>query len=234
MAKSSWISAAPGDRHRWLLVVTLIASAVTVLCVAAIDQPAARWLAARDTSAAVWSRGIDLLEYVALITPWRWTGVYVLVAGVLATLAVARWRRFAPAWMLIALTHVVARNVMMWGKFVTGRLRPTEWLARRPQGATFWHDDGFSFPSGHVMLFASLALPIAIIWPRTRAPTFAIVAFAMIARVLVNAHFISDVTCGLALSAAITWTSARLVSRASQVADASSSSSSPTPPASPR
>jgi membrane-associated phospholipid phosphatase len=60
------------------------------------------------------------------------------------------------------------------------------------------------------MLFASLALPIAIMCPRSRVTMFAIIAFPMIARVAVNAHFLSDVTGGLALTLAITWLCARI------------------------
>jgi membrane-associated phospholipid phosphatase len=205
------------DRDRLfdqLLLVAAIASALTVLCIFTIDQPFARWLATRDTWPAVWDHGIDALEYAALIAPWKLAGACVLAGGVVLSLAVPPWRRFAPAWMLVGLTHLLARNVMMWGKFATGRLRPPEWLAH--PGDTFFRDGGYSFPSGHVMLFASLALPIAIVWPRSRVPMFAIIAFPMIARVAVNAHFLSDVTGGLALTAGITWLCARAVDRASR------------------
>ncbi|MDB4954317.1 MAG: Membrane-associated phospholipid phosphatase [Myxococcales bacterium] len=210
-------------RGRSLLVVSAIAAAITVLCIFSLDEPCARWLATREMFPGFWDRGVDVLEHLALIAPWKWAGVYVLTGGVVIALAVPYWRRAAPAWMFVALTHLLARNVMMWSKLAMGRLRPPEWIAHR--GGTFFRDGGYSFPSGHVMLFASIALPIAVIWPRSRLAMFAIVGFVMIARVAVNAHFISDVTGGFALTAAITYLCARLVRRASPW---------PTPPASPR
>ena len=60
-------------------------------------------------------------------------------------------------------SHLVARNVMMWSKFAFGRLRPHQWHG----GPSLFHGGG-SFPSGHVMLFASLSLPIVVVFPRAR------------------------------------------------------------------
>jgi len=184
-----------------LLAATAIAAGLAVLAMLAIDQPLARWLAARETWPELWNGGIAGLEVAGGIAPWPWLGVCVLVAGVLATALVPRWQRHARAWMFVAASYLLARNLVAWGKFLTGRLRPTEWLAHGGD-TTFWRG-GFSFPSGHVVLIAGLALPIAIVWPRAR-PLCAAIAFAMIARVAVGAHFVSDVLGGLALACAVT------------------------------
>jgi membrane-associated phospholipid phosphatase len=63
-----------------------------------------------------------------------------------------------------------------------------------------------------VLLFASIVLPIVVIYPRTR-PLLAVVGFVMIAKLAVNAHFVSDVVAGLAFVAAATWLSAIVVRR---------------------
>src|SRR5439155_22544627 len=117
--------------------------------------------------------------------------------GTLASLA--RWPRQAQAWMFVATTHLLARNLMGWIKLFTGRLRPFEWLAK---GGGQWLRGGGDFPSGHVVLFASLAIPIAIVAPRLRTPLFVVVVYAMIARVSTNWHFASDVTASIALTCA--------------------------------
>ena len=193
---------------------------LTALCIVTIDQPLARWLATRDTWPHVWNETIGVLEYPLGIVPWKWTGICVLVAGSLVTLLVTRLRSYAAVFLIITLTHLLSRHASLWVKTLTGRLRPSQWL--NSDGDTFWRDGGFSFPSGHVLLFASIVIPIVVLYPRTR-PLLAIVGFVMLARVLVNAHFVSDVLAGLACVALFTWLSARLVRRAlpSQILPAS-------------
>jgi membrane-associated phospholipid phosphatase len=193
-----------------LLPVALVSAIVTALCIVAIDQPLARWLATRETHPDVWNQIISYLEYPLGIEPWKWTGICVLVAASIITLAVPRLRSYAAIFLVITLTHVLARHASLWVKTATGRLRPSQWL--KQGGDTFWRDGGFSFPSGHVLLFASIVLPLVVIYPRTR-PLLAIVAFAMVARLAVNAHFVSDVTGGFAVVAALTWLSAVVVRR---------------------
>jgi membrane-associated phospholipid phosphatase len=134
----------------------------------------------------------------------------VLVAGSIVTLAVPRLRSAAAIFLIVTLTHLLARHASLWVKTFTGRLRPSQWL--KQGGDTFWRDGGFSFPSGHILLFASILVPLAVVYPRTR-PLLAIVGFVMIARIAVNAHFVSDVLGGLAVVALFTWLSARWVRR---------------------
>jgi membrane-associated phospholipid phosphatase len=137
-----------------------------------------------------------------LLPVFSWAGEIALVAAMVASVTVRAWRGQAPAWMLLASTHLVSRIVTGWIKVGTGRLRPSEWHG----GATFWHATGVSFPSGHIALFASVAIPLAVVSPRVGRPiALVVVPFVMIARVLGDAHFISDVTGGVALVALVTW-----------------------------
>lgn len=177
--------------------LTIALAVVTVLCIAFVDVPVAHWVAAHDTQPNVWSAVLHVLEFPLGIEPWRYIGVAVLTTGVIATQLV--WKRHANAWLFVAATHLVSRNVMLWTKTIFGRLRPSEWHG----GPTFWQGGG-SFPSGHVMIFASLVLPLAVMFPRARW-LIAIPVYAMIARVMANAHFASDVVAGLAATCAITW-----------------------------
>ncbi|HEY5950764.1 MAG TPA: phosphatase PAP2 family protein [Kofleriaceae bacterium] len=193
-----------------LLPVAAVCAIVTALCIATIDQPLARWLATREVYPRVWNQTIAILEYPLGIEPWKWTGICALVAASIITLLVTRLRPYAAIFLVITLTHLLSRHASLWVKTATGRLRPSQWLAQG--GDTFWRDGGFSFPSGHVLLFGSIVLPIVVVYPRTR-PLLALVAFIMIARVAVNAHFVSDVTSGLAVVAAFTWLSAVAVRR---------------------
>ncbi len=185
---------------RGLLVASAILAALAAAAIATIDEPVARWLATRDTWPALWNTGIAGFEYAAGIEPWRWAGVGVLGALALAALALRR-PRVGRAFAYIAAVHLASRLLMMWMKPATGRLRPYEWLVRG--GSTFWRD-GVSFPSGHVMIFASLALPVAVVLPRARWLAIAVTAYACVARLAVDAHFVSDVLAGAALACLIT------------------------------
>ncbi len=198
-------------QSRLLLRSAIVASVLTVLCIFLIDQPFARWLATRETFPDFWNEGLRLLEYPLGIEPYIWTGVWVLTVGTILTLAVPRLRGAAYAFALVSLVHFMGRNESMWLKLAFGRLRPSQWLKK--SGDTFWRDGGFSFPSGHAILFASILVPIAVIYPRTR-PLLVVVLFAMTARVMVNAHFLSDVLGGYALIAFTTWACVKLLNRA--------------------
>ena len=186
----------------WLLVVAGVAAAVTIVAILWLDEPVARALAGNDLVPGLWAHGLDVLEWAILLPVFSWAGEIALVAAMVASVSVRAWRGQAPAWMLLASTHLVSRIVTNWIKVGTGRLRPTEWHG----GATFWHATGVSFPSGHIALFASVAIPLAVVSPRLGRPiALVVVPFVMIARVVENAHFISDVTGGVALVAVVTW-----------------------------
>ncbi len=188
-----------------------MSAVITALAIVTIDGPVARWLYTRDTWPSLWDRGIAGLEYLAGLEPWKWLGITVLAAGAVVAMIVQRGQR---EWMFVALVHLLTRNAVFWLKFATARLRPYEWIGQGG-GHTFFRDGGASFPSGHVGLFASLALPIAMIYPRARIPAIAITAYAMAARVAVDAHFISDVTGALAPACAFTAACSPLIRRPS-------------------
>lgn len=184
---------------RGLLVASAILAALAAIAIVTVDEPAARWLFARDTWPAGWNAGIAGFEYAAGIEPWKWASVIALAAAAGVALAVRRIE-LSRALVYIAAVHVVSSYVMSYAKPAFGRLRPYEWIARG--GDTFWRG-GVSFPSGHVMIFASLAVPIAVVWPRARWVAIGVTAYACCARVAVDAHFVSDVLGGAALACAI-------------------------------
>ena len=193
-----------------LLPSALIALLVALAFIVALDQPLARWIATRETYPQFWNTGVDYLEYGLGIVPYKWTGVWILTVGTIVTLAIPRLRAAAFAFALIAFVHFSGWVLYPWLKLAFGRLRPAEWLKKG--GDTFWHHNAWGFPSGHAVLFGSIVVPLAVMYPRTR-PLLAIVVFAMTARVMVSAHFISDVLAGYAVVALLTWAFVRLLRR---------------------
>jgi membrane-associated phospholipid phosphatase len=188
-----------------------IAFALALACMLLVDQPVARWVATHETYPRVWNEILGYLEYGLGIEPYEWIGTWILAAGTIITLAVPQLRRAAFAFALVALVHFTGRNLSLWLKLGFGRYRPTQWL-KHGGGATFWHHDAWSFPSGHAILFGSIVVPLVVCYPRLW-PLLGVVVYAITARVAVDAHFVSDVLAGYALIALLTWAYVRLLRR---------------------
>lgn len=188
----------------WLLWVAAITGLLAIVCIAFVDQPVARLLAQYEP-APLWNRGIELLEWGVGLPVFRWLSGVALVLGMIATVAVPRWRWRAPAWMFLAACHVLSQVSTRYIKEWTGRLRPLEWLGQGGTETFLW-EKGVAFPSGHVAIFASVAIPIVALFPRWW-PLLAVAVFPMLARVAVDAHFVSDVLAAITLVCLVAWLS---------------------------
>jgi len=191
-----------GEREpapRWLLPLAGVAAALTVLAILLVDQPLARTIKAYEPL-AVWDRGIDFLEYFILYPIHPLLLPLVLVVAMLTTMAVPAWRSAAPAAMWLAGTHIVSRYAVGWLKDGTDRVRPIKW-----QGGDSFFEGGSAFPSGHVTLFGSVIIGIAVLVPKARMPAFGVLAFVACARIGVSAHWLSDTTAALALTALVAY-----------------------------
>ncbi|MEJ7598726.1 MAG: phosphatase PAP2 family protein [Kofleriaceae bacterium] len=186
---------------RLVLVLAGVTAVVSAVSIAVIDQPVARAIAPHEAS-SLWDRGINLLEYAIGLPVFKLLSAVLLVLAMIVTTFVSRLRIYAPLFTLLAGTHLITRLAMIYLKEWTGRLRPHEWLELG--GDTFLRDGGLSFPSGHVVLFASLVIPLVVVYQRLR-PLLVIPVFVSAARIAVGAHFISDTTAAIALVLLVTW-----------------------------
>jgi membrane-associated phospholipid phosphatase len=201
----------PRDRQpapRALLLIAAGLAALTIACVWTIDRPIARWIAQFEPS-SWWDKSLDVLEWTILLPLFKLASPIILVAGMVITACVKRWRWQTPSWTLLAGTHLITRMLMNYGKEWTGRLRPHQWLEK--DSADTFCEGGLSFPSGHVTLFGSIAIPLALLFPRIRIPMLIVVIHVATARVAVNAHFVSDTLGAITLIALTTWGLAWLV-----------------------
>lgn len=187
----------------------------TLAAIAWLDAPLARWLATFEKP-AIAHDVIHVLEYATLVEPTKWLLLAVFTAATLAVAFVPRLHRWFPQVTYVVLVALLTRNLTLWCKGATGRLRPLEWL--HDGGADTFFRHGIAFPSGHVTIFASLAIPIALVCPRAW-PVLAIVPTAMIARLAVDAHFASDTLGGVALVCFVAWACGPLITRSQQPGD---------------
>ena len=124
----------------------------------------------------------------------------VVPADVLLFLGLVLARRFRDGlFCSLAVLGSLAINVAT--KVGFGRLRPELWLSLAPE-------TGYSFPSGHAMGSATLALVLCFLaWPtRWRWPTLACSALFVflvgLSRIYLGVHYVSDILAGWAAAAA--------------------------------
>lgn len=185
-----------------LLAIAAAGALVTALCILALDAPVARALAPYQPW-PLWNQLLWALELVSGLTVSRWTYAIALPAAGLIALMVPRLRPLAFSLWLLAVVHVATKFSTVEIKELTGRLRPSEWLARG--GDMFFVEEGIAFPSGHVTHLLSLTLPLAVVAPRLGRPLLFLPFLIAVCRVAANAHFLSDVTGALVWVCVITY-----------------------------
>lgn len=183
-----------------------MAAAVAIVC---LDRPLATWLATFEKP-AIANTSIKILEYATLVAFTKWVLLGVFALATLAVSVVPRLRRWFPEVTYIVVVALLTRNLTLWIKGATGKLRPLEWI--RDGGGDMFFRHGVAFPSGHVTIFASIAMPIAIAFPRT-LPIMIMVPIAVAARIAVDAHFASDTLAGVALVCFVAWACGPILTR---------------------
>jgi membrane-associated phospholipid phosphatase len=79
-----------------------------------------------------------------------------------------------------------------------GRARPRLWLRGEPGGFFHWHwsSDYQSFPSGHTATSVAAAVILGTLLPRWRRGFTAFAVLIAASRLVLDAHFLSDVLAG--------------------------------------
>jgi undecaprenyl-diphosphatase len=123
--------------------------------------------------------------------------------GISRTAVGLRWLRWALLYLFaaVALSGITANLI----KFLVGRSRPrTAGL----DGVWSFEPLNFastSFPSGHASTVFAVAAVLGILIPLLRWPLLAVAAGLALTRVVVRAHFLSDVIAGAAIGIATAW-----------------------------
>ena len=111
-----------------------------------------------------------------------------------------RKRAIAAAFLFAAVA--VAGIVTNLIKILIGRARPNPFLQEGIYGFHPWHLDADlrGFPSGHATTVFALAFALTMIRPHWRFPAFAVAMVIAATRVIVNAHFLSDIVGGMVVA----------------------------------
>lgn len=194
----------------WGLIIGgfLAAAAISALCMAFIDEAAARFF--RDAFDADQRRFFGH-TVGALGKPEFYFAAAALAAAVCwamhrrAVEGGERLRRAMHAALFVIFSIASAGVLVNLLKFAIGRMRPRELLENGLSGfIPFNTDFGMnSYPSGHSQMVWSLAVSLFLIFPRLWPLLFTFAAAVAASRFLASVHYVSDVVMGSYIGAVV-------------------------------
>jgi membrane-associated phospholipid phosphatase len=199
-ARSSARLAPAWRRYR---VHGIVACVAVVFCMIFVDQPAYRFALELPT----WL--VDVFYEITDFGRSGWilvpTGGVILVIALLASPALDHMTRGALAMVVVRIGFVfvavglpglVAAIVKRW----IGRVRPSS-LGPFAYEPFSWRPQYASLPSGHTLTAFAALVAIGALFPRARPFLWAFALLIAVSRVVVTAHYASDVVAGAAIGA---------------------------------
>jgi undecaprenyl-diphosphatase len=120
-----------------------------------------------------------------------------IVLAAIATPAAGRFANLVLASLMVRLSYLFFA-IALPSLFVTivkrliGRVRPSE-LGPYAYVPWSWKSAFASMPSGHATTAVAAAIAIGALWPKARLPMWIYAAVIMASRVIIEAHYLSDV-----------------------------------------
>jgi len=110
------------------------------------------------------------------------------------------WGALALVFIFVSIAGAGILNNII--KLIIGRTRPSLWFDEGEYGFAPFSFGGsryMSFPSGHSNTAFALATALGYFWPKGRKYLYAAAALVALSRVVVTAHYLSDVIAGSVL-----------------------------------
>jgi undecaprenyl-diphosphatase len=194
-------------------------SRATQICLLLLLLAAVSALTA-DKAIARFMIGLDphIVGIFTFITWFGQGGVILYPAGTILVLAFLLRPRLpslkTPLTKVIDRTAYIFITVAAAGlindvfKIVFGRARPRFWLAGDDSGVHFFRFGAkfASFPSGHTATSVAAAIAFSVLFPRYRRVFAGLAILIGISRIVIDAHYLSDILGGAAVGVAVAWT----------------------------
>jgi membrane-associated phospholipid phosphatase len=174
------------SRSRRIWIVLAIVALIALVASFFLDHATADWISAHSSPAIKW-----VMQTVSTVGDWPAHLIAGLIGIAVAFAAKSKaWMRIFLAMLIaLALAGVAGRAV----KFATGRARPsvrTEVHWNGPRFSSKYH----AFPSGHVAASTAFFAALFLARKKIGGPLLLIPILIALSRIVLGAHYLSDVT----------------------------------------
>lgn len=147
-----------------------------------------------------------IVQIASLLT-YAGEGIYYLVPSLIAFAALRKHsQEYAAIALFIFTTTAVSGIAVNIIKIIFARFRPKMYFSEHLYGF-HWFDiapASYSFPSGHAVTAVGAGVAFALLFPKYRIAFILGGIFIALTRVLLTAHYLSDVVAGCVLGALVT------------------------------
>ena len=195
-------------RAGWALYALLTLAGIAA-CIAYVDRPVALYF--HDASPPV-------LEVFRVVTRFGVSTYYLIGTAAAALLLWLAGRFGGGRWaaslgaaavvpLFLFLSIAVSGLITDLLKFVFGRARPKLLFANETFGFDWWGSktDFWSFPSGHATTAVAIAAALYCLWPRWLPLYIGFAALVSLSRVVIGAHYVSDLLAATFIAIASTY-----------------------------
>ena len=195
----------PASSGKRLALWTALTALAVILSILLLDRPAALFLHAQSDGLHAVFRFITQFG----VSTGYLVGAAIAFAALRGAALLKRFAAFAErikAYSALPLFFFAAIAVpgltVDLIKVVFGRARPKLLFSHGDFYFGWWgtQSDFWSFPSGHTANVVAIALAVSMIWPRYRAPTAVFAVLVAASRIIITAHYVSDVVMGAFLA----------------------------------
>ena len=184
-------------KNLWSITVALLLVIITI-CYLYIDLPLSEYFYALKET--------QFVTFASILTIFG-EGVYYIVPSLMLFIFFRKRNPYYAQISLFILTTTSISGILVnLIKPIFGRFRPEMFFTENLYGFN-WFEIAFtmnSFPSGHSATALGAWLAFALIFPKYRIPLLLIGIMIASTRIIVTAHYLSDVIAGSALGIAVT------------------------------
>ncbi len=140
---------------------------------------------------------IDIAEIVTVFGESRWYYI-LLILAYLPLRIIWKNKLWSMKLLFIFLSISASGLINLLVKWLAGRHRPIDYFSHSLFGFNYFSlsHESTSFPSGHAVMAFSLAAAVSILFPRASIVAFIIAISIGMTRIILTAHYSSDVIAG--------------------------------------